>query len=193
MVETDSHKNDDSGRGTALLRFKFQDGKKPSGKKFLTGSSTITAATDPINKRIVIRRKEGGKFTYRLFSLEAAAQGDFSAPLAKFTEPDLSSKDVTFQGYTIFGQYLYTLDGTGHDDADDINSYVTRINMKTGKIADRALTKAGNSLIFREPEGMAVYRTSGGETRLCIGLGSHNKVGGPDRWANVYYKNKLIP
>ncbi|RYE89184.1 MAG: teichoic acid biosynthesis protein C, partial [Myxococcales bacterium] len=45
-VETDSHKNDDSGRGTALLRFKFQDGKKPSGKKFLTGSHTITAATD---------------------------------------------------------------------------------------------------------------------------------------------------
>jgi hypothetical protein len=191
-VETDSHKNDDDGRGTALLRFKFVDGKTPSGTKFLTKSSTITAATDPINGRIAIRRKEGGKFIFRLYTLAAAAKGDFSKPLAKFTQPALGSGSPTFQGYTIFGQYLYTLDGNGQHNPDNINSYVTRIDMKTGKLEDRALTKAGNSLIFREPEGMAVY-TSGSETRLCIGLGSHDKVGGGNRWANVYFKNKLIP
>jgi hypothetical protein len=191
-VETDSSKNDDSGRGTALLRFKFVNGKTPSGKKYFTGSSTITAATDPLNDRIVIRRSESGKMTYRLYSLAAAAKGDFSKPLAKFTQPSLSSKSVTFQGYTIFGQYLYTMDGTGHDDADDINSYVTRIDMKTGKVDDRALTKAGNSLIFREPEGLAVYK-SGSETRLCMGFGSHDKVGGSNRLANVYFKNVLKP
>lgn len=192
-VETDSHKNDDDGRGTALLRFKFVDGKKPAGQKLLAGSSTITAATDPINKRIVIRRREGGKFVYRLFPLADAAKGDFAKPLEVFQEPTLGSGGVTFQGYTIFGQYLYTLDGTGHDDAKDINSHVTRIDMRTGKAQDRKLTKAGESLIFREPEGMAVYRTGSGETRLCIGLGSHNKVNGPDRWANVYFKNELVP
>jgi hypothetical protein len=191
-VETDSSKNDDSGRGTALLRFKFVNGKTPSGKKYFAGSSTITAATDPLNDRIVIRRSESGKMTYRLYSLAAAAKGDFSKTLAKFTQPSLSSKSVTFQGYTIFGQYLYTMDGTGHDNADDINSYVTRIDMKTGKVDDRALTKAGNSLIFREPEGLAVYK-SGSETRLCMGFGSHDKVGGSNRLANVYFKNVLKP
>lgn len=192
-VETDSNKGDDTGRGTALLRFKFVSGKKPAGTKFLTGSSTITAATDPVNERIVIRRSEGGKMTYRLFPLAAAAKGDFSKPLAVFAQPALSTKSVTFQGYTVFGQYLYTMDGTGHNDAADIDSYVTRIDMKTGKVDDRALTKAGVSLIFREPEGMAVYKTSGGELRLCMGFGSHDVVGGSNRLANVYFKNVLKP
>lgn len=59
---------------------------------------------------------------------------------------------VTFQGYTMFGKYLYTLDGTGHQDPADINSYVTAIDMNTGKVVQRSLTKAGKTLFYREPE-----------------------------------------
>jgi hypothetical protein len=191
-VETDSNSTTSSGRGTALLRFKFVNGAKPSGKKFLTGSKTITCATDPVYERIAIRRSEGGKMHYSLFPLAKAAKGDFSAPLAHFPQPALSSKSVTFQGYTIYGQYLYTLDGTGHANAADINSYVTRIDMVTGKVMSRALTKAGKSLVYREPEGMAVYRTSSGETRLFLGFASRDSLSGINRYANVFYKNVLV-
>lgn len=191
-VETDSSSTTDAGRGTALLRFKFENGKAPTGAKFLTGSNTITCATDPVNERIAIRRVEAGKVYFSVFPLASAAKGDFSKPLARFPQPALGDATVTFQGYTIYGQFLYTLDGIGHDNAADIDSYVTAIDMTTGKIKSRALTKAGSTLVFREPEGMAVYRTVSGETRLFLGFASHDTPGGSKRYANIFFKNVLI-
>lgn len=114
---------------------------------------------------------------------------DSDSALAHFPQPALSDTAVTFQGYTIYGQYLYTLDGTGHDDPADIDSYVTRIDMNTGTVKSRALTKAGSTLTYREPEGMAVYRTAAGETRLFLGFGSRDGI---DRYANIFHKNVLI-
>jgi hypothetical protein len=188
-MECDSDGTGDSGRGTALARFKFVNGGTPSVRRFLTGSKTITCATDPVNDRIVVRRNEGGTMHYSLYPLAAAAAGDFGSPLAHFAEPDLGG---VFQGYTIYGQYLYTLDGTGHDDAADIDSYVTRIDMNTGAIKARALTKAGSTLVYREPEGMAIYRTVAGETRLFLGFASRDSLDGVNRYANIFYKNELV-
>lgn len=190
-TECDSHRNDDDGRGTALARFKYVDGGKPSVKKFLTGSRTITCATDPIHKRLAVRRNEGGTLYYSVYHLADAAAGNFGNRLAHFRQPKLSSSSVVFQGYTIYGQYLYTLDGTGHAKAADINSYITRIDMNTGKVVDRFLTRAGKSLIYREPEGMAIYRTSGGQTRLMFGFASRTSLGSSNRYANIFYKNVL--
>lgn len=191
-MECDSDGPTTDGRGTALARFKFVNGGTPSVKKFLTGSKTITCATDPINKRIAVRRSEGGKMYYSVFSLADAAAGDFGSPLAHFAQPALSTSSVVFQGYTIYGQYLYTLDGTGHDSSADIDSYVTRIDMITGTVKSRALTKAGSTLVFREPEGMGVYRTADGETRLFLGFGSRSSLDNIDRYANIFYKNVLV-
>jgi hypothetical protein len=194
-VECDSSSSDDSGRGTALARFKFVDGEKPSGvKKFFKGSKTITCATDPVNERILIRRKEAGEFTLRLYDFSGMDEenGTFGDPLAKITQPELGDGSVTFQGYTVLGSYLYTLDGDGHADPADINSYVSCVDLNTGKVVDRFLTKAGKSLVYREPEGMAITRTSGGEIRLNMGFASRRSVGHIDRYANVFHKNVLI-
>jgi hypothetical protein len=188
-MECDSDSTGTDGRGTALARFEFVSGGTPSVRKFLTGSKTITCATDPVNERIVVRRNEGGQLYFSLFSLADAAAGRFTAPLAHFPQPTLSDPAPTFQGYTIYGQYLYTLDGTGHDHPADIDSYVSRIDMNTGTVQSRALTKAGSTLTYREPEGMAVYRTVAGETRLFLGFGSRDGI---DRYANIFYKNVLL-
>jgi hypothetical protein len=182
----------DAARGTALARFKFVAGGTPSVTKFLTGSKTITCATDPIYHRIAVRRSENGTMTYSVYSLAAAAAGDFSSPLVHFAQPALSDSAVTFQGYTIYGQYLYTLDGTGHADAADIDSYVTRINMNTGAVESRELTRAGSTLVFREPEGLGIYRSIAGETRLYLGFGSRSSLDNADRYANLFYKNVLL-
>lgn len=191
-MECDSDGPTSAGRGTALARFKFVNGGTPSVKKFLTGSKTITCATDPINKRIAVRRNEGGKMFYSVYPLASAAAGNFSSPLVHFAQPALSTVPVTFQGYTIYGQYLYTLDGTGHADPADINSYVTCIDMNTGTVKSRALTRAGKSLVFREPEGLGIYRSLAGETRLYMGFGSRSSMGNINRYANLFYKNVLI-
>lgn len=188
-MECDSDGTGDSGRGTALARFKFVNGGTPSVRKFLTGSKTITCATDPVNDRIVVRRNENGTTHYSLYALADAAAGDFGSPLAHFAQPALGP---VFQGYAIYGQYLYTLDGSGHDDPADIDSYVSRIDMNTGAVVSRALTKAGSTLIYREPEGMAVYRTVAGETRLFLGFASRDSLDGVDRYANLFYKNALV-
>lgn len=191
-MECDADGTTTDARGTALARFKFVNGGTPSMKKFLTGSKTITCATDPVYDRIAVRRSEGGQMWYSVFPLASAAAGDFSDPLAHFPQPALSSSSVVFQGYTILGNYLYTLDGSGHADAADIDSYVTRIDMKTGEVKDRSLTKAGESLVYREPEGLAIYRTSDGETRLFLGFGSRSSLDNINRYANLFYKNVLV-
>ncbi|MEV6872028.1 teichoic acid biosynthesis protein C [Amycolatopsis sp. NPDC051128] len=191
-MECDADGTTGDARGTALARFKFVDGGTPSVKKFLTGSRTITCATDPVYKRIAVRRSEGGKMYYSVYPLASAAAGDFSAPLAHFPQPALSTSSVVFQGYTILGNYLYTLDGSGHADAADIDSYVTRIDMTTGEVKSRELTKAGSTLVYREPEGMAIYRTADGETRLFLGFGSRSSLDNVNRYANIFYKNVLV-
>lgn len=192
-IECDSNEHSSDGRGTALARFKFVNGAAPSSvKKFLTGSKTITCATDPVNKRLLVRRNEGGTMHYSLFSLADAAAGKFTAPLAHFAQPALGSGSPTFQGYTVYGDYLYTLDGTGHEDPADINSYVTSIDMNTGKVVQRSLTKAGKTLLYREPEGMMVYKTVGGNMRLCFGFASRPSMSSSTRYASVYFKDALI-
>ena len=191
-MECDADGTTTDARGTALARFKFVDGGTPSVKKFLTGSKTITCATDPVYQRIAVRRSEGGQMWYSVYPLAKAAAGDFSSPLAHFPQPALSTSSVVFQGYTILGSSLYTLDGSGHADSADIDSYVTRVDMKTGEVKARAITRAGESLVYREPEGMAVYRTADGETRLFLGFGSRSSLDNINRYANIFYKNVLV-
>jgi len=191
-VECDSDRNDDKGRGTALARFRFVNGGTPSVTKFLKGSKGITCATDPINKRLLVRRNEGGRMYYRLYSLADAAAGRFGSPLAHFPQPTLGNGSVTFQGYTLLGRYLYTLDGTGHQDPADINSHVTAIDMNTGKVVQRRITRAGKSLFYREPEGMMVYRTVNGNPRLCFGFASRPSMSSATRHASVYFKKDFV-
>lgn len=192
-MECDSDAHSTSGRGTALARFKFVNGAAPSSvKKFLTGSKTITCATDPVYERLLVRRSESGTMHFSLFTLADAAAGTFSSPLAHFAQPALGSGTVTFQGYTLMGNYLYTLDGTGQEDAANINSYVTAIDMNTGKVVQRSLTKAGESLFYREPEGMMVYKTVNDNPRLCFGFASRPDMTALPRYASVYYKDVLV-
>jgi hypothetical protein len=59
--------------------------------------------------------------------------------------------------------------------------------MNTGKVVQGpTLTKAGSTLEYREPEGLAIYKTAAGEVRLFLGFASG--VAG-DRRSNLFYKN----
>ncbi|WP_423832557.1 hypothetical protein [Streptomyces manipurensis] len=57
--------------------------------------------------------------------------------------------------------------------------------MKQGPV----LTKAGSTLHHREPEGLAIYRTDGGEPRLFIGFATGQEG---DRRSSIFYKNALV-
>ncbi len=190
-TEARSSRSDAAGRGTALQRFAFVDGQAPSDvRTFLPGSAVITCAVDQIHGRLLVRRMVSGRWQLTVHDLAAAADGDFGRPLTQVRMPPLGG---TFQGYTLYGRYAYALTGTGQASPDDeIDSTLSCIDLTTGALVQRVRTRAGSSLVFREPEGLAVHRTPRGEVRLAFGMATRDRLDGRLRFANVFYKDVLV-
>lgn len=130
-----------------------------------------TCAVDPIDDVLFVRYHGGGAKRIRSFPLDAAAEGGFSGWRADIAQP--SPGDVVFQGDASCDQYLYLFDGESYDASPTLNSRVTCVDMNSGEIVlGPLLTKAGESLAFGEPEGLAGPRTAGGEPRLLLGFAS---------------------
>ncbi|OJD18775.1 hypothetical protein AJ78_01246 [Emergomyces pasteurianus Ep9510] len=187
-----------NGYGKKLARFKWKNGATLSHsssalKKFtpIKGATEHTAFIDQISNRLIVRYNKAGKHI-AAFDLNAATKGDFSKPLADFKQPALDKfKSKVFQGYAVYGSYLYIMTGTSYEASGGVvNSQVASIDMNTGKIAQGpTMTKAGASLQYREPEGMAIYKTKAGEVRLFLGFATGK---GGDRRSSLFYKNALI-
>ncbi|KAL3492095.1 hypothetical protein BJX62DRAFT_250837 [Aspergillus germanicus] len=194
-----------SGYGKALWRFKFQDGKTLDSatdkdieriiplEKFKRGTATI----DAVHERFVVRYQYGDKQNIAVWPLDQVKGGEFnfSNPLVDWEIPDIKNDlggitNVT-QGYTVYGRYLYILTGESYPTSGGVvNSQVLSMDLNTGELVQGPLlTRAGSTLEFREPEGLAVYKTVGGEARLFLGFSS-GKAG--DRRSNLFYKNVLI-
>jgi len=194
-TEVDASK---SGYGQQLARFKFVHGKtlskSTSGltkfKPFPKGGS-MTCVINPVDNTLVVRYQLSGAKWIAAFPLASATKGDFSKPLVNFKQPDVKGKSDVFQGYAAYGQYLYVLTGTSYEKSGGaVNSEVASIDMNTGTAHQKpALTKAGESLEFREPEGMGVYTTAAGEPRLFLGFASGK---GGDRRSNLFYKKVMV-
>jgi hypothetical protein len=192
-IECDANGN---GYGTKLAYIKYSAGTTLSSQstgfgKFqpVSGATEYTCSIDPVFNRMIVRyHKDGGKHI-AVYNLSDTDYGDFSNPLVKFTPPPISG---TPQGYTLYGSFMYfqTGDGYSYDNQWPGNTYLTSINVNTGDIAQGpTLTKAGSTLTFREPEGLAIYRTDAGESRLFLGFASG--VEG-DRRSSIFYKNALV-
>ncbi|KAL5333141.1 hypothetical protein BJX70DRAFT_381851 [Aspergillus crustosus] len=192
-----------SGYGTALWRFKFEDGKtlNPATDnreriiplpEFDRGTATI----DPVYERLIVRYQSGSVQNIAAFDLAAAKTGDFSNPLVNWEIPHLvdglGAIVNVFQGYAAYGRYIYFLTGESYDAAAGgaLNSQVLALDLENGKLVQGpVITKAGSTLEFREPEGMAIYETVAGEVRLFLGFAS-GKAG--DRRSNLFYKNAFV-
>ncbi|KAL2179776.1 uncharacterized protein P884DRAFT_255991 [Thermothelomyces heterothallicus CBS 202.75] len=188
----------DNGYGKQLARFKFASGKtltKSSSelRKFkpVAAATEHTCAVDPVHNRLVVRyHLEGSGKHIAVYDLAAATEGDFSSPLADFKQPLPKTKGKNFQGYAAYGRYLYLLWGDSYDVSAELNSEVASVDMNTGEVVQGPLiTKAGSTLSFREPEGLAIYKTAAGQVRLFLGFAS-GKAG--DRRSNLFYKNVTV-
>ncbi|KAJ5436238.1 hypothetical protein N7445_007123 [Penicillium cf. griseofulvum] len=186
-----------NGYGKKLARFKFVSGTTLSSsssslKKFVpvAGATEHTCSIDPVNNRLIVRANLSDGKHISVFNLDKATDGDFSNPLANFKHPKLMTASDTFQGYAAYGQYIYLLYGNSYDvTGGKVNSDVTTVDMNTGSVVQGPLiTKAGSTLSFREPEGLAIYKTATGEVRLFLGFASGT---GGDRRSNLFYKNAL--
>ncbi|KAK3368767.1 hypothetical protein B0H63DRAFT_442007 [Podospora didyma] len=186
-----------NGYGKKLGRFKFTSGttlasSSSSVQKFLpvAAATESTCSVDTVNNRLVVRYQLSDGKHIALYNLVGATSGDFSSPLANFKQPLPATLGSSFQGYTAYGKYLYLLWGDSYDVSSELNSEVASVDMNTGTVTQGPLlTKAGSTLTFREPEGLAVYETAAGEVRLFLGFASG--VSG-DRRSNLFYKNATM-
>lgn len=200
-IEADSKKGSDGhGWGTKIGRTPYVKSKTMSSadiqQKFLpvAGSDHVTCASDPYNKRMLVRYLKDGAFHYALYNTAdlTSAQSGATPLYSPIKQPGGLG---TFQGYTVYGNYLYMLTGDpcGSDENDKClpgkdNARVHSVDLRTGGSYRSAPTKAGLKRLayHREPEGMAVYVTKDGEPRLFLGFASGKKGG---RVANIFYKN----
>ncbi|MFC5825088.1 teichoic acid biosynthesis protein C [Nonomuraea insulae] len=192
-TETDGVPIDgNSSRGTKLARFMFVNGQTlTTSSAALTKYSPVAGATnttctiDPSTNRLIMRYVSEGSFRFAAFTLSSVKAGspdrlhDVAQPVGL----------GTFQGYAAYGNYVYVLTGTAYGDTNPApgNTYITCLDLRTGEQVQRARSVAGQSLNYREPEGMGIQIVSGAP-RLCLGLASEP---GP-RLASIFYKTELI-
>lgn len=157
---------------------------------------------DPYTNRLLVRYM-GTTSPWRLalFDLSAVLDKGISDSTPVLTmralptnaQLGLSDSDL-FQGVTSYGQYAYlSYGGPPAQPSDPAKpSYLVRLDMnKTGGSVEEVYrTRAGESLPGREPQGMAIWRSSDGP-RLAFGFSS--KISGsPDQFqATVFYKSQL--
>jgi hypothetical protein len=187
---------DSTGRATALKRFKWVPGTRPANVQyFFTGHRDISCGIDPIYQRLVVRFIQDGSATGHtnvLFDLPFGHPSQMKR-LSEFYLPRAVSSLGPLQGFVPYGKYFYVLTGTSHRYSSDIDSTLATVDMETSKqVGSSVVTRAGEGLPYREPEGLGVYRSAAGNTGLYYGFSSRDSYSGLKVSANIYYKNKLI-
>jgi hypothetical protein len=192
-MEVDANSN---GYGTRLGRFKFVRGGTLSHtssaiKKYrpVAGAVEFTCSIDHVHGIMLVRYHKNGAKHLAAYRMSQATTGDFGKPLANIKQPSIPG---TPQGYTSYGRYLYYLTGNSYSAHNPRpgNARLTCVDLNTGAVKQGpVLTKAGESLSFREPEGLAVHRTDSGQARLFLGFASGT---GGDRRSNLFYKKALV-
>jgi hypothetical protein len=182
---------DSAARGTNIGRFKFVDGCVLTGcspyvTRYVYPGDNVTPVIDGSN--ICIRYDDVAGHRYATYDLTSFKAGG----LVPISDVLVTDPVYTFQGWTLYSGYLYLLEGDAYGSPDstapDGNTYITIVDAATGEVVDRQLTRAANTLDYREPEGMAIQSTTGGP-RLCFGFASGASGA---RLASIYYKNVLI-
>ncbi|WP_240103836.1 Tat pathway signal sequence domain protein [Streptomyces sp. MUM 16J] len=196
-----------TGWGDRLARFEFANGTVLTPDSPAVAQHTLeagvdrtTCAIDPVTNRIAVRCRVSGAYRYRLYDLADFTSGGRTA-LADVAQPaDLQpGYSDTFQGFASYGSSLYLLAGTAYGTDGSVspngNTYVTCVDWNTGSVTEQELTKAGYSLPYREPEGMAIQipdPASPQAVRLCMGFASTASDTDSRKKASVYYKDALV-
>ncbi|MEV5435866.1 Teichoic acid biosynthesis protein C (Precursor) [Streptomyces sp. NPDC052682] len=182
------------GYGQGVTRFRFADGAVRTGKDVrirhpVPGSTHNQPSVCQATGRIAVRYRLDGRPRYRVWDLDAFTARAYDRPLADLPQtgahPD---PHVPFQGYALYGDHLYQLAGsayapTANPPAGHGNAYLSCLDIRTGALVQQRRTRAGYSLDFREPEGLAIRHHP--EPRLYVGFAS----GAPGaRRFSLYYK-----
>ncbi|MGW5423041.1 phage baseplate protein [Streptomyces sp. NPDC003943] len=179
-MESEAHPR--SGFGRAVARIRFEDGAvldndDPSVRHQRIapkGSTRVHPAVDMTAGRLLISYVgTDGKHGYSVHSLNDVLAGD-RTPLHRIDSAAFLESE-TFQGCALHGAFIYQLTGNpysksgGRNPRDSGgNTFISAIDIRTGRVAGHQHVSVDPSLRFREPEGIAVRMAP--EPLLCMGF-----------------------
>jgi hypothetical protein len=199
--------------GTGLTRFRFVPGafydrsNVPDFTPYLFDGyvQSPRPSIDPVNNRLIVTFVRDGHPRVLVYSLADAVAGrlDTAHRLVEVHVPECGTTELPncdldlqdYQGFTAYGQYMYIYFGryyppTGDCTGDGIgNTHIVSYDLNAARVVEYRLTRAGYTLPYREPEGLAIQITAG-QPRLCLGFASGCTPN--RRLANIYYKTTLI-
>ncbi|WP_037835742.1 hypothetical protein [Streptomyces sp. NRRL S-244] len=172
----------ESGYGRTVVRVPFKDGSvldssDDSVRHFdpVPGSTDVSPALDLPGERVLVSHEEDGVHRFSVYGMADFLAGRFTA--AQVLKAGVQVKqEEWFQGCALYGDHVYVLTGgpytgKGGDNPRKSggNTYVSAIDVRTGKAQGRHHVTVAPDLAYREPEGIAVA-TAGGRPALCIGF-----------------------
>ena len=174
----------ESGQGTRVSRVAYV-----AGRTFASGTSPVEDRTpdivanhaprptiDQLTNRLVIRYNAGtGRFGFVGYEIADARSGDFSRPAYSVTIANPTRG--TLQSSAVYGSYAYFLEGSAYGIAGTEagatntcdrtsttpgNACLSVVDLRSGRVIERARTTAFSDLSYREPEGIVVGDFGGG-------------------------------
>src|SRR5262249_38245779 len=124
-----------NARGTQLARFPFAGGTTvdPTASLLekhlpIAGGDTVPCAHDTINGRPRMRYHTGGAFRFAVYPIADVHAGNYGNRLADIAQP---AGLGTFQGYAIYGEYVYLIDGEAYSATNPPpgNAHVSSLNL----------------------------------------------------------------
>ncbi|MEV8567507.1 signaling protein [Streptomyces sp. NPDC051322] len=180
MLWVESQADPATGYGRSVARIPFSDGAvldsaSPSVRHHtpLPGTLRNEPALDVAGGRALISHWAGKEHRYAVYRMSDFAAGRYE-PM--HTVRDIARhKGEPFQGGALHGDFIYQLTGNPYSDASGGNppgsggnTYISAIDLRTGKMAGRHRVTVDPLLTFREPEGLAVQLSP--KPRLCMGF-----------------------
>ncbi|MFJ3204519.1 signaling protein [Streptomyces sp. NPDC086989] len=175
------------GYGRTVVRVPFKDGSvldsaDDSVHHFdpVPGSTDVCPALDLPGERVLVSHEEEGVHRFSVYGMADFLAGRVDA--AQVIKAGVQVRqEEWFQGCALYGNYVYVLTGgpyTG-DKGDNPrksggNTYVSAIDVRTGKAQRRHHVTVARDLVYREPEGIAISM-AGGRPALVIGFSVKTK------------------
>lgn len=194
--------------GRELMRFVFSNGEviDPGDStvhthNVVSGMYQVTCNIDPTYNRMAVRysKTPNGHHYYKIFNVDDVAAVIYNNPLtAEISEPSFTGG--VFQGYCLFGNYLYFSNGSASSDCPGtettgLDSYISRldVNDPTNTFAT-VHSQTAYTLGLREPEGLAIQipnTSNPTAARLMQGFAGTDNCGSSNKYASFYYKDQL--
>jgi hypothetical protein len=120
-------------------------------------ATQVSVSFDALNRTLLVRyvAVAGGPFQYDLYALDAFRARNYR-PLYRRTETGISHR---YQGHAHYFDQVYRLEGRSGG-VTAAPTYVSSFDLPTGRTVQRTRNDAAPTLTFREPEGIAVQRTT---------------------------------